>query len=116
MDDLRKVLEDIQREDKKLRRKAAGQRRFIVVEGLYRNYGDICPLDELVVLKNEFFYRLIVDESLSFGTLGPRGLGLQVRHTHPHPTRKHTSLTHQHSTLLIQIKSPPRPPNFAGPF
>jgi serine palmitoyltransferase len=27
------------------------QRRFIVVEGLYRNYGDLCPLPKLLQLK-----------------------------------------------------------------
>ena len=47
------------------------------MEALYRNFGDICPLDKLVELKRKYCYRLIIDESLSFGTLGPRGLGLQ---------------------------------------
>ncbi|KAH6561505.1 hypothetical protein BASA50_011215 [Batrachochytrium salamandrivorans] len=51
-------------------------RRFIVVEGLYVNLGDICPLPELVALKNKYKYRLIVEESMSFGVLGSRGAGV----------------------------------------
>ncbi|GMH62937.1 hypothetical protein TrRE_jg6084 [Triparma retinervis] len=39
MDDLRRVLEEIRGEDRKLRRDVLEQRRFIVAEGIYRNYG-----------------------------------------------------------------------------
>ena len=52
------------------------QRRFIVVEGLYRNYGDFCPLPELVTLKEQYGFRLIMDESFSFGALGATGRGI----------------------------------------
>ncbi|GMH83840.1 hypothetical protein TrST_g9391 [Triparma strigata] len=76
MDDLREVLEKIRREDKRLSRNVLEQRRFIVTEAIYRNYGSILPLDKLVALKDEFCFRLIVDESLSFGVLGPNGLGI----------------------------------------
>jgi serine palmitoyltransferase len=62
--------------DKKLGRKSNDQRRFIVVEGLYKNSGTIVPLEELVALKHEFKYRLILDESFSFGTLGKTGKGV----------------------------------------
>lgn len=51
-------------------------RRFVVVEGLSMNHGDICPLPQVVELKERFKYRLIVDETLSIGTLGKRGAGL----------------------------------------
>ncbi len=51
------------------------QRRFIIVEGLYKSTGAICPLDEVIAMKHEFHYRLFVDESFSFGTLGPTGRG-----------------------------------------
>lgn len=40
------------------------------VEGLYKNYGDICPLPELVRLKKKYFYRLFMDETFSFGCYG----------------------------------------------
>lgn len=56
-------------------RKHTDQRRFIVVEGLYKNYGHVAPIDKLVDLKTEFCYRLVVDESYSFGTMGKCGRG-----------------------------------------
>ncbi len=80
MEDLRRVLERVQATDESLGRKQNDQRRFIVVEALYKNYGDLCPLDELVKLKEEFCYRLMLDESFSFGTMGPTGRGLLEHH------------------------------------
>lgn len=76
MEDLRRVLQSIQNADKKLGRKRNAQRRFLIVEGLYKNTGNICPMDELIRLKHEFNYRVILDESFSFGTLGPTGRGV----------------------------------------
>lgn len=75
MEDLRRVLERIQATDESLNRKKNDQRRFIVCEALYKNYGTLCPLDELIKLKEEFCYRLILDESFSFGSLGQTGKG-----------------------------------------
>lgn len=75
MDDLERVLKELQLQDKKLRRKPNAQRRFIVVEGLYKNLGTIAPLDKIVQLKHKYHYRLILDESFSFGTLGKTGRG-----------------------------------------
>jgi serine palmitoyltransferase len=75
MEDLRRVLERIQETDEALNRKKNDQRKFIVVEALYKNYGTVCPLDELIKLKEEFCYRLILDESFSFGSLGQTGKG-----------------------------------------
>ncbi|KAI3662014.1 hypothetical protein MP638_005462 [Amoeboaphelidium occidentale] len=51
-------------------------RRFIIVEGLYQNTGDIAPLPRLIDLKKKYKFRLIVDETLSFGVLGKRGAGI----------------------------------------
>jgi serine palmitoyltransferase len=76
MKDLRRVLLSIQQADVKLGRKSNAQRRFIVAEGLYKNTGTICPLDEIIALKHEFKYRLILDESFSFGVLGSTGRGV----------------------------------------
>eukprot|EP01038_Epipyxis_sp_PR26KG_P007403 gene7403-10092_t len=73
---LRSILESVAENDRKFKRQSNQQRRFIVVEGLYRNMGDICPLTEILQLKDEFCYRLILDETLSFGTLGKTGKGL----------------------------------------
>lgn len=76
MDHLRTILDSIAKDDRRLRRDATQQRRFIVVEGLYRNTGDLCPLKDVLKLKEKYCYRLILDESLSFGTIGRTGRGL----------------------------------------
>lgn len=75
MEDLRSVMEGVAANDKKLGRAPNAQRRFIICEGLYKNTGLIAPLDEIVALKHKFHYRLILDESFSFGTLGATGRG-----------------------------------------
>ena len=74
LDDLRRVLEEVAAEDAAARRTTASNRRFIVVEGLYANYGDLAPLADICALKRRFCYRLLVDESMSFGAL-PGGAG-----------------------------------------
>lgn len=51
-------------------------RKFLVVEGLYFNYGDICPLKEIMALKDKYKFRLILDESHSIGTIGATGRGV----------------------------------------
>lgn len=51
-------------------------RRFIVTEGLFENFGDSPDLLKLVEIKNRFKFRLILDESNSIGTLGSNGRGL----------------------------------------
>lgn len=80
MDDLERVLQDIAEDDVRLKRNVLDQRRFIVVDGLYRNYGDICPLPRLLELKAKYCYRLILNEALSFGVLGATGRGLTEMH------------------------------------
>ena len=72
--DLLRVLEEVAAEDAAARRSSAHNRRFIVVEGLYANYGDLAPLVDICALKRRFCYRLLVDESMSFGAL-PGGTG-----------------------------------------
>jgi len=74
MKDLESILEKIDEEDKRLNRKP--QRRFIIVEGLYRNYGDIAPLPELMELKEKYKWRIYVDESHSIGVFGKGGRGV----------------------------------------
>merc|ERR1711871_250079 len=76
MKELRGIMESIANDDRRLKRDATQQRRWIIVEGLYRNTGKISPLKELIALKKEFAYRLYVDESYSFGTIGETGKGL----------------------------------------
>ncbi|RYY84231.1 hypothetical protein EON63_09665 [archaeon] len=43
---------------------------------LFRSTGQIAPLPELLALKEEFYYRMVLDESFSFGVLGKTGRGL----------------------------------------
>lgn len=74
--DLERLLKEQEAEDQKNPRKARVTRRFIVVEGLYMNTGDICPLPELVKLKYKYKVRIFVEESLSFGVLGEHGRGV----------------------------------------
>ncbi|EGW33921.1 uncharacterized protein SPAPADRAFT_59307 [Spathaspora passalidarum NRRL Y-27907] len=52
------------------------RRRFIITEALFATTGEIANLPRLVELKNEFKYRLFLDESLSIGVLGDHGRGL----------------------------------------
>lgn len=51
-------------------------RRYIVVEAVYQNSGQIAPLDEIIKLKEEYRFRVLLDESNSFGVLGCTGRGL----------------------------------------
>ena len=72
MEDLERVLRQVHTEFAK----KPLSRRFIVAEGLYVNTGDICPLPQIIELKKKYKYRLILEESMSFGVLGPRGAGV----------------------------------------
>lgn len=40
------------------------------------NTGEMCPLPEIVELRRRFKLRLILDESISFGSLGENGRGV----------------------------------------
>jgi serine palmitoyltransferase len=74
MQDLVRVIELVAQERRKKRLPLC--RQFIVVEGIYANYGDICPLPDLLDIKKKYKYRLIVEESISVGVLGSKGAGL----------------------------------------
>ena len=74
MEDLERVLLEIKSARKQ--KKLPLVRQFIIVEGVYANYGDICPLPELLELKKRYKYRLIAEESNSIGVLGSRGAGI----------------------------------------
>jgi len=52
------------------------KRVFLIIEGIYSNYGDICPLPQIMELKNNYPFRIIIDESYSIGVLGDTGRGL----------------------------------------
>ncbi|KAJ3118964.1 serine palmitoyltransferase component [Phlyctochytrium bullatum] len=73
MKDLETVLERIQFDA--IKKKSKLTRKFIVSEGLSENFGDIVDLPRLIELKKKYKYRLILDESMAFGTLGKTGAG-----------------------------------------
>lgn len=41
-----------------------------------QNSGQIAPLDEIIRLKEKYLFRVVLDESHSFGVLGSSGRGL----------------------------------------
>jgi glycine C-acetyltransferase len=59
-----------------LERTRATRRRLIAVEGVYSMDGDVCPLPELVALRDEHRAFLLVDEAHALGTLGATGRGV----------------------------------------
>ncbi|KFH45747.1 Serine palmitoyltransferase-like protein [Hapsidospora chrysogenum ATCC 11550] len=73
MDDLEKVMKGVVKEQAKARRLT---RRFIVTEGLFETVGDSADLPRLIELKERYKFRIILDETWSFGVLGRTGRGL----------------------------------------
>jgi serine palmitoyltransferase len=72
-------MEDLERVMKKVVQDQAGKqltRRFIVTEGLFETTGDCNNLPKLIELKEKYKFRLILDETWSFGVLGRTGRGL----------------------------------------
>lgn len=76
MDDLERCLKEHEAIERKNPKKAARTRRFLIVEAIYMNTGEMCPLVELVALRKMYKLRLILDESISFGAIGAHGRGL----------------------------------------
>jgi len=73
MDDLEKVMKAVVKEQAKARKLT---RRFIVTEGLFETVGDSTDLPRLIELKERYKFRIILDETWSFGVLGRTGRGL----------------------------------------
>lgn len=59
-----------------LKEPTESKRTFIIVEGIYSMEGDICPLPEIVALKNRYKAYILLDESHSLGVLGATGRGV----------------------------------------
>ncbi|KAJ6821935.1 long chain base biosynthesis protein 1b [Iris pallida] len=64
-------------------RRAEKLRRYIVVESVYQNSGKVAPLDEIVILKEKYRFRVVLDESNSFGVIGNSGRGLSEHYGIP---------------------------------
>lgn len=72
MDDLERVIQKVVKDQKGKKL----TRRFIVSEGLFETTGDSADLPRLVELKEKYRFRIILDETWSFGVLGRTGRGL----------------------------------------
>jgi serine palmitoyltransferase len=68
------VLQQVIKDEK--RRRGPLTRRFIVTEGIFEGDGAKVDLAKLVELKRKYKFRLILDESISFGTVGATGRGM----------------------------------------
>lgn len=75
MEDLERVLKEAVKGDESNPGRKKVQRRIVIVEGIYQNVGDVCPLDQVVELKNKYLFRVMLDESFSLGVLGKSGKG-----------------------------------------
>ncbi|KAJ4981630.1 hypothetical protein NE237_032467 [Protea cynaroides] len=79
MESLGNTLEKITRENKRVTK----VRRYIVVEAIYQNSGQLAPLDVIVKLKEKYRFRVLLDETNSIGVLGDCGRGLSEHYRIP---------------------------------
>jgi serine palmitoyltransferase len=80
MEDLERVLQTVV----KANARKPLTRRFIITEGLFENVGDAVDLPKLVQLKLRYKFRIILDETWSYGVLGPTGRGAtEAQHVDP---------------------------------
>ncbi|OAA59654.1 serine palmitoyl transferase subunit [Niveomyces insectorum RCEF 264] len=73
MDDLELQLKKVAQEQARKKRLT---RRFIVTEALFESVGDVTDLPKLIELKEKYKFRIVLDETWSFGVLGRTGRGL----------------------------------------
>ena len=73
LQDLEKKLVEIEAED--VKKKRSPYRKFVMVEGVYFNTGQLCDLPKLLALKHKHKFRIILDDSVGFGTMGKCGRG-----------------------------------------
>jgi len=64
----------------------SSQRPLVMSDGLYSSLGEIAPLDEIATVLSPYGGRLLIDESHSFGVLGPTGRGAVEHHNIRVPT------------------------------
>ncbi|KAF1767885.1 hypothetical protein GCK72_007844 [Caenorhabditis remanei] len=88
MEDLERLLLEQEQRDKKDPKKAKSVRRFIVVEGLYVNHADLCPLPKIIEFKWRYKVRVFIDESWSFGVIGKTGRAQKRVQIHRHNIRR----------------------------
>ena len=72
LEDIWKSLEH----DRKTKKIPFSTRFWLLVEGLYENSGSILPLPQILELKRKYCFRVMLEETHSFGVLGPNGRGV----------------------------------------
>ena len=77
-DDAARVFANLEAEDGVTSARLArpGRRRWLITEGCFAGTGRVAPLPELLDLKETHHARMILDESISFGAMGPTGRGV----------------------------------------
>lgn len=73
MEQLEEALERVRQED--ARKSTKLYRKFLIIEGLYTNYGDVAPLPQIMKLKEKYKFRIMMDDSHGIGVLGANGRG-----------------------------------------
>ena len=56
--------------------KETGGGILVITEGVFGMSGDLGKLDEIIAMKKDFNFRLLVDDAHGFGTMGPTGAGV----------------------------------------
>ena len=69
-------LEKLEQLLKSIREKNTTSRILVVTESVFSMDGDLCPLREIVALKERYGALLLLDEAHGFGVLGATGMGL----------------------------------------
>lgn len=81
-------MEDLERVLARVVKEGQGKpltRRFIITEGLFENVGDAVNLPKLVELKMRYKFRVLLDETWSYGILGRTGRGVtEQQNVDPH--------------------------------
>ncbi|KAF0992106.1 hypothetical protein HZS_2137 [Henneguya salminicola] len=76
MEDLENRLKTVQSLEELNPKKFKNVRKFIIVEGIFLNFGDIVDIEKIIDLKYKYKVRIMIDESLSMGVLGKSGRGI----------------------------------------
>ena len=71
--DMKNLRKELERATKLADKQKGGV--LVITEGVFGMSGDLGLLDEIVALKNDFQFRLLVDDAHGFGTMGATGAG-----------------------------------------
>lgn len=71
--DMKNLRKELERATKLAEKQKGGV--LVITEGVFGMSGDLGQLDEIVALKKDFQFRLLVDDAHGFGTMGPTGAG-----------------------------------------